>query len=199
MVNFKKKKKTGMITEQNNSTGDSEDDIEIYDSENYRGDKDHIFSHQELVMEVLRKVNESGSHELRSGWFNETMDNSGSIKKVYIEDTRKKFIECVKTAIMIMECDFDTKAHTETDRCIELLDAERTKLLKEQWDWYNSLPPRYKMNYIGKIMEGFFNTEMGWYLKYIETEVECYRAIAKELNYLSKRLDFYRTADFIAT
>jgi len=198
MVNFKK---TFKKTEKKNDVfdGDTEDDIEIYDSENYRGDKEHIFSHQELVMEVLRKVNESGSHELRSGWFNETTDASGSIKRVYIEDSRKKFIECVKTALMTMRCDFDKEAHKTVDKYTQLLEDEHNRLLNDQWNWFNNLAPRTKQSYIGKIIPGFFSVEMGWYLKYIEIEVDCYRAIAEELNFLSKRLDFYRTADFVAT
>ena len=202
MVNFRKPRKQKakpLPIPADNVDGDSEDDIVIYDSENYRGDKEHIFNHQELVMESLRKINEAGSHELRTGWFNETIDNSGSMKRVYVEDTRKKFIECVKTAIMVMRCDFDLDAHETVDGYTKSLETEHKKLLDSQWNWYTKLPPNYRKSYEGRIVQGFFNTELGWYLKYIEIEVDCYRAIAEELNNLSKRLDFYRTADFIAT
>ena len=75
-----------------------EDNIVIQDTDNYQSGKDQRFSHQELVMSVLRKCLESGTREMMSGWFNEKVDKSGNIVRTYIDDTRKKFIESVKTS-----------------------------------------------------------------------------------------------------
>jgi len=180
------------------SNSNSNSDIEIADVENYRGDKFQVFNHQILVMEALRKANEAGSHELRSGWFNEKMDSRGNVVTAYIEDTRKKFIECVKTSICVMTCDFDDEAKTFIESCENELEESRDELLKEQWDWYSGLPPKLKMMWNGKIIKPFFNVELGWFLKYIELEVECYREILKALHSLTKRLDFYQEEEFEA-
>lgn len=188
------------ISEQNKPSEDFSDigNIEIGDVENFRSDKLQVFNHQVLVMEVLRRVNESGSHELRSGWFNESIDHNGNVKRVYIEDTRKKYIECVRTAMNTMSCDYDEEAETTINEFLETLDKEKEKLLKMQWDWYSSLPPKHKEQITGTIIRGMFNIDYGWYLKFIELEVECYRAIAQELNSLTKRLDYYQAEEFEA-
>lgn len=173
-------------------------DFEVSDVENYRSDKMQVFNHQILVMEVLRKVNEAGSHELRPGYVNTKTDREGNTTRTYIEDTRLKFIECIKTAIMVMACDYDTEAGEFIEKCLEELDGEKKKLQKAQWDWYGKLAPTPKAELSGLIVEGTFNKEFGWYVKYMELEVECYRAIATELNDLTKRLDFYESEDFEA-
>jgi len=173
-------------------------DFEVSDVENYRGDKLQVFNHQILVMESLRKINEAGSHELRPGWFNEKMDRQGNTVRSYVEDTRSKFIECIKTAMMNMECDYDKEAEEYINDCIEKLTDEKTKLLNSQWDWFNKLPPNSKAEAQGSVIQGVFNKDLGWYSKYMELEIECYRAIATELHSLTKRLDFYQSEAFEA-
>ena len=170
--------------------------FEIYDTENYRSDKMQVFNHQMLVMEALRKVDEAGSHELRTGWTNEKMDHSGNIIRTYIEDTRKKFIESSKTAVNVMTCDFDETATKNIKKLKGDLKEHHDTLLKAQWTWFNSLAPRTKIQWEGKIIMAFFNQELGWYLQYIELEVEYYREVLQELHSLTKRLDFYREEDF---
>jgi len=178
--------------------GTDDSDLEIADIENYRGDKLSVFNHQMLVMEVLRRINESGSHELRSGWFNEKMDSSGSIVKTYVEDTQKKFIEGVKTAKSVMSCDFDKEAEEEIERLLNCLEEAKKNLLDAQWKWFNNLTPNSKEKYRTEIMEGAFNKNLPWFSQYIEYETECYRFIAEELHQLTKRLDFYQIEEFEA-
>jgi hypothetical protein len=183
---------------QSHFEGSGDESIEILDVENYRADKMLVFNHQTLVMDILRRVTEAGSHELRTGWFNETLDNHGNIKKVYIEDTRKRFIETVRTAMAVMTCDYDETATANITKVVEKLEKEREKLLKQQWDWFQSLAPIPKKALADKMVKEFFNINFGWYLKYIEMEVEAYRRIATELHSLTKRLDFYQVEDFEA-
>jgi hypothetical protein len=149
-------------------------------------------------MESLRKINESGSHELRPGWFNEKVDRQGNTVRSYVEDTRSKFIECIKTAIMNMECDYDKEATKYIESCLNRLEIESKKLLEAQWKWFSELPPNSKAEAQGLVIQGVFNKDLGWYSKYMELEIECYRAIATELHSLTKRLDFYQSEDFQA-
>ncbi|KKL05545.1 hypothetical protein LCGC14_2604970, partial [marine sediment metagenome] len=131
-------------------------------------------------------------------WFNEKVDRTGSITRTYIEDTRLKFIECIKTAMMVMQCDYDKEAQEFINQCLEELEGEKKALIQSQWYWFQSLPPNPKAEAQGSIIETALNKELGWYVKYMELEIECYRAIATELNDLTKRLDFYQTEEFEA-
>jgi len=171
-------------------------DNENQEKENNSLDKIEVFNHQALVMECLRKVNEAGSHELRSGWYNESVSNNGTVKKVYIEDTRKKYIQCIKTALMVMKCDFDKEAYDKVNLLLKNLKIKHDDLLKQQWNWYINLAPTPKQQNSGKIIEKAFSIEQIWYLVYTESEVDCYSAIAEELNCLTKRLNFYIEPDF---
>jgi len=182
-----------MFNQNQSSFNPNQSNFEIEDVENYRSDKQHVFNHQMLVMEVLRRVNEAGSHELRSGWFNEKVDNQGSLTRIYIEDTRKKYVECVKSAMSVMACDYDKKAREKIDKAQGTLKNQKKILLNSQWNWYITLPPKPMLEFRGKVIKGFFNYNMGWYSKFIELEVSAYRNIAKELNNLTKRLDFYKS------
>ena len=53
------------------------------------------FQKPDLVQDAVRKVIEAMGSEMRSGYFNYTSSNSGESNKVYVEDTRKKFMGTV--------------------------------------------------------------------------------------------------------
>lgn len=171
-------------------------DFEIGDVENYRGDKLQVFNHQTLVMTALSRCSETGSHELRAGWFNEKLDDKGNVSRVYIEDTREKFIASVKNAINVLHCDFDDEAETKIKKLLEELERIKEELKKEQWDWYNNLPPKSKVFFSGEVQKDYLNIGMVWFMKFKEKEVELHRQIFQELNDLTKRLDFYESQDF---
>ena len=103
----------------------SSNDFEVSDVENYRSDKMQVFNHQILVMEVLRKLNDAGSHELRPGYVNTKTDREGNTARTYIEDTRLRFIECIKTATMVMGCDYDNEARDFIEQCLTELEGEK--------------------------------------------------------------------------
>lgn len=171
-------------------------DFEIEDVENYRSTNDQKFSHSLLVMEILRKCSEAGSHEMRPGWVNEKQDNSGNIIRTYIEDTRKKFIEAVNTAKNILICDFDQTATENIQELQKELKDIKQKLLKEQWVWWSkklSLSQRqeYVSNRNVLILPDVFNETQIYYSMFMEKEIETARGIFEELSLLTKRLDFY--------
>lgn len=175
------------------------DDIIVEDIENFTGSsKNQIFSHQGLVMQAWTRINEAGAHEMREGWYNEKVDNNGNITRTYIEDTRLKFIESVEIGIINLSCDFDKEAEDKIKKLKEKLDEFKDDLLKKQWNYYQLLPPRWKMEYLGKIEEDFFFTDWIFYRRYIEKKVEIYRKIAEELRKLIKRLLFYEDVGLIA-
>jgi len=182
----------GMVGDRQILSGDNE--FEIGDVEDYRHEQDHKFNHQLLVMECIRKCNEAGSHELRPGWIDEKEDHYGNVKRVYIEDTRKKYISSIKQLKANMICDFDE----ESTRYIEAIELQiieqKEKLLETQWNWWVSLTLLDKQRISARgqdVIKDAFNQDLPWFQKWVDTEVEGYRIIFEELILLTKRKDFY--------
>lgn len=172
---------------------------EIIDTENYTGSKDASFSHEVLVMRVMNKCIESGCREMRSGWFNTKIDKNGNIIRTYIEDTRKQFIESVKSAEMIMYCDFDDPIKNPIKKLKEDVKEKYKELCKDEWKYWEQLPMSLN-NSLTK--EGIIfradklNRRLPFFQDYVEEEVEIYREILKELTLLTKRMNFYKQEDY---
>lgn len=178
---------------------ENEQDIEIGDVESYRSDKLHLFNHQALVMESLRRCAESGSHEMKNGWFNEKKDRFGNVVKVYVEDTQEKFSETVAITASVMSCDFDDDAEKKIKALEEKLIAKRKELLAGQWKWWSTLNSLQRGKFEEKgmgVIQGMFNFNLVFYKTLVQIKVEIHRAIFKELNLLTKRIDFYQQEDF---
>ncbi len=170
------------------------EDFEIGDVEDYRHEQDHKFNHQLLVMECIRRCNEAGSHELRSGWIDEKVDSYGNVKRVYVEDTRKKFISSIKQLKANMICDFDEDAKNNIEKIEKEIEEQRDKLLASQWEWWKDLTLLYKQQANSKgqdVIVDAFNQNLPWFQKWVEIEVEGNRAIFEELIEQTKRKDFY--------
>lgn len=178
-----------------------DDEIEIIDQDDY-GDNYKVFNHQTLIMNVMAKIIEASNHELRSGWFNEKTDVRGNISRIYIEDTRFKFVNIIKSALAIMECDFDKEATDNIEGLLDSLEETKKRVLKEQWDWWESLTAKYKALYYNKSLDVkskiAFNQELPWWQLFVQEQIDTYFGILAELNGLTKRLDFYEVADFKA-
>lgn len=170
------------------------------ESQAYFSQQEQKFSHQGLVMEALRKCLEAGTHEMRTGYWNEKEDSKGNVSRVYIEDTRNKLIECIRTAANVMVCDFDKDANDKIPKLKKKLLERKKELLKMQDDWFKGLNPNEKriaQNRYGLSVRGAFNTELLYYHSYKEKELEIFRLIFDELTELTKRLGFYETTRLI--
>jgi len=181
---------------------DLDSELEIGDVEQYRSDKFFTFNHESLVMKVMSNMIDAGSHEMRTGWFNEKRDKGGNITRVYIEDTRLKFIECVKTASMFMACDFDSKAIRRIKMYRKKIKKLKVSLLKDQWNWWKSLSwtERKQMTQQSKgANKDMFNVNLPFWEDFIYEQIDLYRGICKELNKLTKRLNYYQEAEYTET
>lgn len=170
-------------------------DFEILDIEDYPDEGDQQFSHQLLVMRVMNKLVEAGIKEMREGYFNEKADRFGNIVKTYIEDTRKSFIETVKTAMMFMDCDYDEEAKKNIKKILEDLQNTYNNLVEIEKKDFEIAPLTLKN--VRRLNGIFFrekslNKQLPYYQEYLEEEVEAYRKIATELNTLTARLNFYQ-------
>lgn len=194
-----------------------EDNIEILDVEDYRAGKDQEFSHQVLVMIATKKVLEYGCQELIPGYYNTEVDNRGKTKIVYKQDTRKAFIESVRTLRMIMICDFDKDAKKKLiktpkkdkdgdeqdprpdENLMDKLEGRKKFWINEQEKWWMSLTEGQRKIHASNgngVIEGYFNMNLPYFQHYFIEELDIYREIFEELTQLTYRLKFYQKDRF---
>jgi hypothetical protein len=171
-----------------------QDNLELGDIENFKGNQDNLFSHSALVMRSMNKVLECGATELRSGWFNIKRDkNTGVETRTYIPDTRESFISSIKTCEMMLSCDLDTEAENAIKIIKTELESKRLALIKDNDINWEKISNADKMEYvrhgightIGHLDFPALRDEFIFY------EVESQRKIFCELNKLCKRLNFF--------
>lgn len=173
-------------------------DFEIGNVENFSGVKDQEFSHSSLVMSAMKKVVEAANHELRPGWFNTKTDRNGNTIRSYIEDTRKVFLESIKTCCMILAPDFDKEAEDYIDDCLKSIQDRKKELIKVDDDSWESLTPDARVKnarIIGMHIKGYL-THPQLQEELVNYELEMYRSIFAELGRLTKRLDYYKSESF---
>lgn len=177
-------------------------EIQIGDVESYGGQKDSNFSHQALVMQAMKKCVEFGTMEQTQGVYLTETDNKGHTKLIYRQDIRKAFVESVRTAKMIMICDFDDKAKTDVNALFKKIGDRKKELIKEQWKWYDEDLNQSQKNQLQAkgilVREDSFSTDLPFYQDYLFEELEIYRDILEELTKLTERRDFYKGEEFEA-
>ena len=172
----------------------SEDELEIIDGENYMGQKNITFSHQDLVMRALKRVGEISGHELTDGvsiGVAKHKDEKITIK----EDTRKAFINAVRTSKCVMNRDFDGTARDRISKCYEDMEETKKELLKLQWKWWINSSPKQRTDKGITLEPNFFNKSLSFYMEYLDFQIEMSWNIFEELNNLTGRLGDYQLED----
>lgn len=177
--------------------GENRPHIQIEDVEEYRNETVE-YSHQTLVMKAMKRVIELGGHELCEG-INETSTDPkrGTTKVVYKEDTRSAFIQAIKTAEMVMICDFDDEATKNIPALYKQIEQIRDDALVAQNDFYRRLNPKQRTAMGVQVHKDFLHKSLEFYQMFKEVELDIYRLIYKELSYLTKRMGFYAAIEVI--
>ena len=171
--------------------------VTIENVEDFRGEGDMKFSHQALVMKAMNKAIELGSKELKEGFIDQSQtDNKGNTKPIYSEDTRRTFIEAVKTCEMVMVCDYDEDAITNINKIHKKIVDKRKELLQQQQNFYESRNFDFKKKYPTDF--NYFNMDFPYYNFFLEKQIDYYREIFAELSLLTKRIGFYEEGEFHA-
>ena len=167
-------------------------------SENYRSSEENKFNHQVLVMNAMKKCLELGSVEMRSGYYEEKVNKSGGITFVWKEDTRKTFIESVKTLLMVTHCDYTGKEEKEfldkIDKLKKDIISRKNFWMEQEYRWYMGLSNAQKniANAEGKyVSRGCFNEKLEFKNFFYEEELDIYREICTIINDLTKHLNYY--------
>jgi hypothetical protein len=180
---------------------DQYEEGDIIEPEEWRNPEEQSFNHQTLVMTCMRKCIDLGSKELREGWWDEKIDKQGNVRRVWNEDTKKAFMESVRSLLMIITCDFDDEAKTKINKLKQDI-ADRKKFwLGEEWRWWCSLNNMQQQQLAreGKsAVSGMFNSKLSFDNYFYDDEIQIYREICTELNNLTYRLDFYGQIGYMA-
>ncbi len=195
-------KEKKLYNKTNQQTNQPITDFDILDVEDYRSE-DNVFSHQALVMRAMNKCIELGSKELIEGFYDESQkSNKGVSVVIYKEDTRRAFIEAVKTVDMIMVCDYDEDAVKNILNLTEDLKITKKELLKKQKDFWENLDYKEKEFMLRELKypppEDFFHSQLHYWNLFIDAELETYRNVFKELSLLTRRINFYEQEMVIA-
>jgi len=173
--------------------------IEIGDIENYSSDNGE-YSHSTHLDICIKKCIVAGCKELCEGYNETNVDNKGNIKVIYKEDTRKAFIESIKTCKMIMACDFDKKAKKEIKNLLESIKKGQSKFLEMQTTYWENLGYNIQQTLLKRIgippAPSCFHKGLDFWNLFIEYELNIYREIFEELLFLSKRLNHFKAEDF---
>lgn len=178
----------------------NDNDFQVMDVDKYANTEPQFFSHQQLVMMAMKKVIEVSCKELREGGIEEKRDKFNNIMTVYIEDTRKSFIESVKTCEMVMSCDIDETANKNINEIKNKLAEYKSRLLKSQQDNFNLLPVHIRQQQTingNAVNKDYFDTRNIYYKEFMEYQTEIYRMIFAELTKQTQRLDYYKEAMII--
>jgi len=170
-------------------------DFEIKEPDSYGHKAGDSFSHSQLIMSALRKCLESGSKEMTAGYFNERTDKRGNIVRTYVADTRKEFIETVKTLLMIMADDLDDEFDKQFKKIKEELDKKYKEYCeKEERDWINA-PLNVQIAWKKQgivLMKSRLNQNFPYWIEFLEDKVDSYREIVAACKKLTQRKDYYR-------
>ena len=169
--------------------------LEIENFEDFQSSQDQAFSHQVLVMRVMNKVIEAGCKELIEGHYEEA-EFKGVTKIIYQQDTRSTFIECVRTCMMYLVCDYDDKAKKNIKILKKKERETKKRLLQEQLEYHSR--GDYNFKRANPIDRKYFNPKFPYYNTFIDEQVKIYRRIFAQLTLLTKRLNFYETEDYEA-
>lgn len=176
----------------------NKNNFEIEDMENFSNPVEEGFSHQQQVSKIINKVIDLGSKEMKPGFIQTKTDVNGNVTRTIIEDSRKAFIEGVKTCLTIMICDLDddaTKNISDIETEIEEKKDELLKAEQDEWKLFNQGQKRILTEKGLGTKRGLFNIEKQYYQKNIECEVDYYRKIFMELILRTKRLGFYKAEE----
>lgn len=174
--------------------------FEIGDVEGYQNEIP-VFNHQQLVMKAHMKVIEAGSKELRQGMQEQHCDAQGNKFLHITEDTRKTFVDSVKSCMMTMACDLDEEADKNIREALEDLSKRKKELVLEEeneWTRMDSLTQRKWKEKNWHYIKGYLHNQKRFWQVYLDYEADIYREIFAELTKLTKRLNYYKSEDFEA-
>ena len=179
-----------------------DENIDIIEPETYRG-QELKFSHQLDVARAIKRVQDTGSQEMRRGWWDFKKNSmTGEItQQAYHTDVREEYIESVNNFrdILIKEIEDDP----ETKKKIEELQKQKQELYKSWADkedeWFSNMPVTAKQNLYreSKVihMKGMINSDLHFYTYYMKGMIEISRKITRTLHLLLAEIKYFQVSE----
>ncbi len=188
---FKKKKK--QISNQ-------EENFDIEDIENWRGEPDLKFSYELLIMEQYRRTSKAGSQEMKKGWEERKESQTGSTVSIKVHpDTRKEFGECMNTLknMMIGNIVADSKAKGNIKGLYDELLKLKGKYIEMEEKAWQEVPEhvrRYGSKWVDRWehIKDTLNYDHIFGEYYLQESVEVYRRILEEITLLLHRMGYFK-------
>jgi hypothetical protein len=179
-----------------------EDELEVIDSENYRGGgKDEPLSHSQLVAIAMKKCLDARAKEMREGYTTIKRDKFGNQLPIYIPDTRKEFIECIEALKMVMGVDLDDDASKRIEKIDQDLKKKFEEYIKlEENEWLNANPMiRKEWSRLGRVhMQGKLSQGLSYFNEYLLDKVLAYTQIYIEFDKRAKELGYFKEEEWEA-
>lgn len=180
--------------------GQQEDDFNVLDSENYRGyTKEEPLSHSQLVAVAMKKCLDARAEEMKEGYITIKRDKFGNQLPIYIQDTRKKFIECIEALKMILGVDMNDNTRKNIDDIEKELKESLDIYIKFEKNEWETVSPLIKKEWIkdgkfympGKLTQGF-----SYYNEFLLDKVSAYTKVYIELDKRAKELNYFKEEDY---
>ena len=167
---------------------------DIIEPEEWRNPQEQPFSFTSLIMSQMKRCLESGSKEMKEGYWDDMLDKFGNAKRTYHEDTRKTFIEAVRSLLALMEREYDDDATKNISVLKNKIEERKKFWLNEEWTWWTKLKiqQQQQLSKQGKsVIKGFFNAKLDFDNYFFDEQLQIYREILSEVGKLIKRKDDY--------
>jgi len=171
-------------------------DLEIEDPEESYSERIN-FSHEGDVARAIRRVQETGSKEMRPGWFDIKRDKTTGeiIEHKYNTDSREEYIESVNNYIdiLIAEIEKNKEIKSKIKELEESKDICYKKWANYEHLWWTRLPRQEKLRF--RHMENVLNNELPFYAHYMKEVIKISREITRTLHRLLFKLQYFRLED----
>lgn len=143
------------------------------------------FSHAAVVMRAYVKVQDALATDMKAGFWDTKIDSRGNEINVYLEDTRKKAIETIKTLKNTLVSDLHKSEQLKViEKKLEELEEKLEEIIKKQKAWFDRLSNNdkaYNREYIPYIMLNSLNEKGIFYQEFMCYAIEIYREIFEQL------------------
>jgi len=179
-----------------------DDDIEIKEVESYTsGGKGGTYNYSTLVMDALKKCEDTSSEEMRKGYWNSKRDKLGNYVSVWNPDAREKFFESIETLKMVVSRDFDDEVIEDLGKIDEELNTlfiSYCELEKKWWENLHGMIKKKKREAGFVFMEGRLSVDSFYYDEFLNDKVKIMRKVFEKISALLKKNGDYKEEMFEA-
>lgn len=78
------------------------DDLEFDDGESFQYNNQGQITHEQLILQAMKRCMEEGSKEMKGGYFKQSVNNQGQVKEIWVDDQKQIYIQSIKSLYDVM-------------------------------------------------------------------------------------------------